>query len=457
MTGHGSASSKHQPMLTGSLPPLGQDPLLITELTLVTGADEPVLESGALLVAGRQIKDVGPSAEVLARNPGLPVINGRGWLAMPGLINSHTHAAMSFFRGRGHGRENMIESFMFPAEKSLSPDLIEPLSYSYLYGGLLAGVTCFVDHYYYVVGVGKALERFGLRGVIGETIADLGGAFPDCDRTRWSSARQTIESWPFGSLVTPAIAPHAADTVSDDLLKEMASFAKSQRLPLHYHLSQTAGERERVTQQAGMSPVAKAHKAGALGPETLAVHLVSASKDDAALLRDSGTTIGFCPASQIIYENLAPIPLFVEHKLPLALGTDCAACNDTSDILAELRIFALLARDRGIGIQTLSPAETFASVTTTPAKALGLGSRIGRLRKNYLADVVFCRITPDLLPATDWFANIIFSMTARHVCHVMIDGQWRVWNRTPLNINPEQIQEQCAIAVAKITAMAFAR
>ena len=446
-----------------NLPPPGN--VLITGAAIVRDCRSDVLEDGAILISHGKIADIGPSPEVLNRHPHERPIDGRGFLIIPGLINAHTHAAMGFFRGRGHGRENMIESFMFPAEKSLTPELLEPLSYSYIYGGLRSGVTCFADHYYHVEGVGRALERFGLRGVIGETVADLGGAFPG--RHRWDLARSQIESWSFSDRIKPAVAPHAADTVSPDLLKEMAAYSKSNALPLHMHLSQTAVEYERIQKAHGKSPVQLAAQCGALTPRTLAVHLISATGEDWKILADSGATAGLCTASQMIYERLASLQDIANHHIPFALGTDCAACNDGSDMMAEMRITGLLGRDRGLGqnakdgteidsaIDHLNAAGLLRAFTESPAKVFGLDRQIGTLEAGKAADLVFLRLDLDALPITDYFANLIYSMSSRHVQHVMVDGRWCLWNSALVGVAVEDLEEAFVDAVDIITKRAF--
>ena len=421
--------------------------------TIVRSSYEPVLTDGAVFVVNGKIADIGSTTEVVARNPGERITDGSGFIVMPGMINAHTHSAMGFFRGRGHGKENMIESFMFPAEKSLTPELLEPLSYSYIYGGLRSGVTCFADHYYYVEGVGKALERFGLRGVIGETVADLGGAFPG--RDRWDLARGLIDSWPFSDRIVPAVAPHASDTVSPELLTEIAAYATKNSIPLHMHLSQTAIEYSRVQKAHSLSPVELAQKCGALTPNSLVVHLISASKNDWKILAKSGAVAGLCTASQIIYEHLAPMVEIAANKVPFALGTDCAACNDSSDIMAEMRITGLMARDRNISLDDINPGTLLDSVTGVPAKVFGLQNRIGKLAKNYEADLVFCKIDLDALPMTDHLANLIYSMSSRHVKHVMVGGSWRLWNQNLVGNSIEDLQEAFVESVDIITKRAF--
>jgi 5-methylthioadenosine/S-adenosylhomocysteine deaminase len=401
----------------------GED-LWIRGATVVAGPGH-VYARGCIILRGSEIVFVGSD-----ENAPTPVgtsrhIDATGWLITPGLINAHTHCPMGFFRGLGHGKSDLIEKFLFPAEKSLTPEILEPLSWSYIYSGLRSGVTCFVDHYYFSAGVARALDRFGLRGAIGETVADCGGAFPSKDA--WARARAEIESWPHSSRIIPVVAPHAADTVSPSLLTEMSAWAREQKIPLHMHLSQTEGELRRVQARDGKTPVALAHACGALSERTLAVHLVSASDGDIKLLRDSGATAGFCPASQIIYESLMPVAKLMKAGVPLALGTDCAASNDSADMLQEMRTAAILLRDRGALTGDQCAQGALAMATVNPARVLGLPC--GKLEAGLAADLVFLKPDLSTMPMHDPEANLIWSFGSSQVQHVMVDGSWVLWRQ----------------------------
>jgi 5-methylthioadenosine/S-adenosylhomocysteine deaminase len=388
------------------------------------------------------IVDIGYSHQTQPEQQLWPVIDGCGYWLIPGLVNSHTHAAMGFFRGLGHGRLNMIETYLFPAEKKLSAELIEPLSYSYLVGGLLSGTTSVFDHYYFVEGVGKALDRLGMRGWIGETVADLGGAFPG--QSSWSRAVNHIQRWPHSSRIKPMLAPHAADTTSPELLKDVVSYAKNAKLPIHLHLSQTAGEKARVEKLRGVSPVSYAHRQGVLGPQTLAVHLTSVDDHDVNLLQSTGTSIGFCPASQMIFEKLAPIGKFTNANLNVVLGTDCAASNDTSDMLAEMRCTALLSRSQ----IELKPDQVFNMATANAGSFLS--SNIGTLNIGSAADFAVLKADLSTLPVEDPVSNLVYSWTSRSVNHVMVDGAWVVWDSKLVKVSEETLTNDYVAAVAEI-------
>ena len=422
---------------------------LIRGLRVITAGAANAIHAD-ILISGNHIeavidRDKQPAQAAIAADY---QIDGTGFLAIPGLINAHTHAAMGFFRGLGHGRTNMIETFLFPAEKALTPELLEPLSWSYLITSLRAGVTCVADHYYMIAGVGRALERLGMRGFIGETIADLGGAFPGWES--WTRARETIDSWQFSDLVRPVIAPHAADTVSGKMLREAAQFAKQRHLTLHMHLSQTTGELHRVRQQDGMTPVQKAFTCEALWDRTLAVHMVSAREADYAELRASGATAVICPASQIIYEHLAPLENIAATGVHWATATDCAASNDGADLLNDCKWLGLLARDRRIADDTFDPRALLASVTTVPARALGMSGKLGTLAAGSLADIVFVRDDISMRPAFNDVRNLIYSAGSSGVEHVMINGKWRLWKRELCGASEQDLTNAFEGAVREI-------
>jgi 5-methylthioadenosine/S-adenosylhomocysteine deaminase len=416
---------------------------------LVCGAFLPIIENGALHIHSGRIRDIGPTDSITFKNPHIQFFDARGAAIIPGMFNAHTHLPMGFFRGLGRGKIDMIESFLFPAEKNLSEELVAPLSYSYLLDGLRAGVTSFVDHYYFSSGVAKALETFGARGWVGETIADLGGAFPG--ESSWDRAIKLIEKSRYSSRIRFCIAPHAADTVSSSMLRRCADFARANKLPLHMHLAQSEGERKRVESRDGLTPVAAAQKAGALGENSLVVHLTSASEQDLQIIKNSGSTIGYCPTSTILYDRLAKIKTISDLEIPMALATDCAASNDSADCLTELKFAALIGKHEGISDSKLSPDHLLAMVTTIPAKVLGVGQDLGTLEKGKIADLTILPLRLSALPRENLLANIIYSMGSRDITHVMIDGKWIIWKGQLASNSERTLHDDYLTAVSEIT------
>ena len=238
--------------------------------------------------------------------------------------------------------------------------------------------------------------------------------------------------------------------MSKPLLTELAKLAKARNLPLHMHLAQSQGEWQRVMKREAMTPVAYAEACGALTPKTLAVHLVATDGGDWERLKANGVTAGLCPASQILYEKLAPIAGLASAGVPFAVGTDCAASNDGADLLAELKLMGLLAKDRGLPEAARSPAALLAMGTSLGAGALGLSGQVGVLAKGMKADLVlFAKdLGSEPMPRPD--VNLIYSMSSRQVRHVMVDGRWLLLDGRLARVDEQDLAREYDVAVKAI-------
>ncbi len=406
------------------------------------------IASGAVVFEKDSIRAIGTLDSVVGSLGGSPVswIDGRGFVVGPGLINAHTHVAMSYLRGLALGKDDVIMRLMFGTEKHLTAELVRALSYPGIYEGLLGGSTCFVDHYYFADAVAQALDHFGVRGIVGETVGDISTAFPGKDR--WKLARNQIENWKTSGRVQPLVAPHAANTVSESLLKEMADYARKQKLPMHLHLAQTDSERDWCIKHYGISPVQLANRAGALGDHTLAVHLISVDQEDLATLAQSHAAAGWCPASQILYERMADGRAFLENKIPVALGTDCAVSNDSMHLLSEMRLAALMLLDRGYSKKDTVEA-VWRMVTLTPSQVFSL-PKLGSLTKGSAADLICIEKDFSLEPVYDLRHWMVFSASQARVNHTLVDGQWVLWDQKPTRVDLEQARKEFSKALETI-------
>jgi 5-methylthioadenosine/S-adenosylhomocysteine deaminase len=427
---------------------LKSERIVLKHASVICGGGSEWIADASVAIEDSKIAFVGPQAQIPIEYHEWPSLDLTRHIISPGLINSHSHVVMGFFRGLGHGKTNMIESFLFPAEKSLTPELIAPLCYSYIVDGLKSGVTSFVDHYYFSEQIAAAFELLGVRAWIGETIADLGGAFPGEDS--FDRARSLIETTQFSSRIRHTLAPHASDTVSTSLMKKIVDYAAQQKLPIHMHLAQTKGEFDRVMTREQKTPVRWAYDLGALTHNTLAVHLTNVTEQDISILEKSKATWGWCPSSTVIYDRLAQVSGLFEAEILPAIGTDCAASCDHSDVMSELRTAFLFAKDRGVSGEKLSCDKLLAMATTTPAKVLGVSSELGQIKAGMLADLVVHEVDVATKPIFDPLTNLIFSAGSRNVKHVMIDGHWRLWNRQLPHIDLNNLNAQHDAAVATI-------
>jgi 5-methylthioadenosine/S-adenosylhomocysteine deaminase len=398
-----------------------------------------------------QIKALPTDQEVHSLTPNFKSYDASQYFVMPPLWNAHTHCALNFFRGLGDAPPSpaglsMIETVLFPAEKNLTPDLIAPLAYAHLLEGLQSGVVGIFDHYYFVEGIGDALTRLGMRGAIGETTADLGGALPGM--SSWERARKSIENWRFGSQISPMLAPHAADTVSRRLLTEVATYARTHKLPLHMHLSQTDGESQRVMSRENQTPVEYAEQCGAIAENSLLVHLVTASPSDLQVIARNSATIGFCPTSQVLYERLSPIEEFVRQKIKLVLGTDCAASNDSGNLLQEQKFAALSSRMRNV---PQTPQEILKWTTWNAVQLLSNRNELGEIAAGKSADMIMIAKDLQFWPNEDFFVNhLIFSAESRNIRHVMVAGEFILWEGEPTRVSRSELADEHKLACQRI-------
>ena len=404
------------------------------------------IQDGVLVVQKNKIILCGSRQEMESQIPADALkLDCRGLLISPGLINAHTHNALSYLRSLGHGRKQMIESLFFKTEVNLTEELVEALCYSDLLTGLRSGVTCFVDHYYFHRATARAIDHFGLRGVVSDTLLDVEGPFHGWEP--WEAFKKSLDHWDFSDRVRPCVGPHASNTTSPKMFRELADFAKSNKLPIHFHLSQTKREWENSMKLYGKSPVAHVASLGALSPNSQAVHLLHVDDDDLKILADSGTRAGFCPSSQIMYEKLAPIERFVKAGVKWTLGTDCAASNDLADLHAEMKVASLFALDRGVPQENLSQS-ILKACTIEAAECFGIPT--AQLKSGFLADLVFHDLGLQALPAQKLYETYVFNLNSQQIRSVMVDGQFLLWNQQSTKIKEAELTIAYNAAVEKI-------
>lgn len=415
--------------------------LLLVGATLIT-SDE-VIENGFVWIKDHKIEAI--SSKSISTPPDTLYIDATDYIITSGFINAHSHVSMNMFRDLAHQTNDMIYKLFFPWEKKLSPEIIAALSYPYILGGLLSGTTAFADHYYFSENILEAFKVFGVKAIVGETVADIGSAMPSKDK--WKTIKESIENWSHDtSYFIPAVAPHATDSNSQELLSDMASFAKKNNLPLHMHLSQTQKEREFTLKNYGLTPVQFAEQCGALGKNTLAVHLVSADKEDLNIIKNSGTFFGFTPTSEIIYEKLPNLETILELQIPFLIGTDCAASHDSADMMQEMKTTHLLCQI--YGKEKNLTEKILTSTTSMASKFFGV-PQWSNFSVDSDADLVFWEKSLETLPIQIPRENLLFSQNQGNVKHVMIRGQWQLFHRQPVGAALDDLKQEFESALGK--------
>jgi 5-methylthioadenosine/S-adenosylhomocysteine deaminase len=315
---------------------------------LGTGTEGFRLVPAEILIRGATVTRVSEPGE--PKNGDVPdgcVVRDLGEaLVTPAFVNAHTHLAMSAFRGLATARVmtgNVVEELYYRVETHLQPGDVRAFSRIGAWESLLAGVGCVWDHYYYGAEMVQALQDVGLEGVVAPTLQDLAGPGVSQGEQQWQC---TLDLAADASLAAAGIGvafgPHATDTVSPALWRRIARASADLKLPIHVHVAQSIEEYERALDRHGVSPVAGLERDGVLeGAERLLlVHGLFVSRSDLARLDGARHLLVHCPWSQVQFGFPAPERAWLDAGIPLALGTDCGACNDTMDVQRELKLMA---------------------------------------------------------------------------------------------------------------------
>jgi 5-methylthioadenosine/S-adenosylhomocysteine deaminase len=403
--------------------------LIVVHGTVVTmDAQRRVLEDGAVAVAGETIAAVGSSAEITAAYSAKKVMDAQGGLVMPGLINAHTHMAMSLFRGLAEDRslEDWLQKFIFPAEaKNVTPEFVTWSTKLSLLEMIRGGTTTVADMYYFEEEVAQALKEAGMRGVLGETI--IGFPAPD-NKTADAAFAYTekfLTHWKGDSLITAAVAPHSIYTCSEKLLKDAAALARGYHAPILIHLAEAPYERDLSRRQHGSSPVQYLARIGLLGPEVLGAHCVWLDQADIQTMAQFGAGCSFNPSSNMkSAAGLMPAVEMLAAGVPVGIGTDGAASNNDQDMFREIDLAAKLQKFSRDDPKALPAEQTVAMATITGARALHIEKQTGSLEAGKKADLIVVDVTaPHATPMYDVYAQIVYALKDLDVRSSVINGR----------------------------------
>lgn len=380
-----------------------------------------VLQDHAVVVEGNTISAVLPLGEL--RSLGVDeVYGGRGYLVIPGLVNAHTHVAMARFRGLGEdlSTERWLNEVIWPMEREWKPEEIRRWALLGMAEALANGSTTINDHYFFADEIAKAAEELGIRAFIGQTVMDE----VDFPLARPDDGFRFFKRWDGkDDLVKPVLAPHATDTVSLELMREIGEFAGERNALVHLHLAQSRAEVETVKRRYGLTPLEYLRRAGVLGERLIGVHGVYLSGDELAEYGGSGATLVHCPTSNVKLEGrTAELGPLLDAGGNVALGNDSPNPVGIMDMFLEMRS-ASLAKNLSEGRAHAAGArEVFKWATLGGARALSMKARL--IRQGYLADLVLLNARkPQFLPGEDPYSHLVYSARGSDVEVVVVNGR----------------------------------
>lgn len=417
----------------------------------MTGREE-FIPQGYIAIEDGIIFGVGP-LEDLKSGQALPpnweperLLDGSGMVALPGLINAHTHAAMTLFRGYADDMELMpwLQEKIWPAEGRLQAEDVYWGTLLAIIEMLKSGTTCFADMYFFMEEVAKAVEVSGIRAALSRGLIGVSG---EGDRVL-DEASAFFQEWngKAGGRITVWMGPHAPYTCPPAFLERVIKRADDLKAGIHIHLAETKSEVEDIRLNYGETPVKLMEKIGLFECPVLAAHCVHLSHEEIEILTQRQVGIAHNPESNMkLASGVAPIPALLAKGAVVGLGTDGAASNNNLDLLGEMRTAALLHKVT-TGNPTVLPAyQVLEMATCGGARALGLEGEVGRLLPGRRADLILIDMEqPHLCPRHNIAAHLVYSAHATDVHAVIIDGRIVVEGGRILTIDEEEVMREVA-------------
>jgi len=393
------------------------------------------LSAHALIVDGGQIVAVLPQSDADLRfAPRQRLVLGTHVL-LPGLVNAHTHAAMTLFRGIADDvpLKDWLEGHIWPREarfvtRAFVADGVRLAAAEMLKGG----ITCCNDMYFYPDAAGPAFVELGMRALLGLPVLDFPtpyAADPDGYLQAGLAARDALKHEPRLSF---SLAPHAPYTVGDATFERIVMYARQLDLPIQTHIAETAHEVEESRARHGESPLARLHRLGATGPSFIAIHGVHFDAADLDLLATHGGHVVHCPASNMkLASGVAPVAALLARGIDVALGTDGAASNNRLDLFGEMRLATLLAKVTTGDPSALPAMDLLRCATLGGARALGQEARLGSLVPGKEADIVAVDLGRlEATPCYDPVSHLVHVSGREAVTDVWVGGERIVADRT---------------------------
>jgi len=407
-----------------------------------------VIKNGAVAIRGNRILRTGTSNEIAHEYQARHTLERPNAILMPGLIDTHTHAAMSLLRGIADDKrlQDWLEHYIFPAEsKNVSPEFVKWGTQLACLEMALAGITTFTDMYYFEETVADAAKQAGVRGVLGQTII----GFPAPDFKSWhealTGAELFIARFQHDPLITPAVAPHSIYTTPDDALIASRRLASKYHVPLLIHVAETRKEYDDSVSQRHMTPTETLAKLGVLSGRTVAAHSVWEGDSDLALLKQFSVGVAHCPTSNMkLASGIARIVDMLRLGINVGLGTDgFAGSNDSADLILEMNLAAKLQKITRMDPEVLPGEQVVEMATIGGARVLGMQEQIGSLEAGKLADFITISLSnAHSIPLYNVYSQVAYASKAGDVEDVFVNGRPVVRDRRMLTLDAERIYER---------------
>ncbi len=417
--------------------------LMITDGTVLTmNPENTVFEHGTVVVSDGKIVAIG-GPELTAKYQAKKVLDVKGDIVMPGLINTHTHGSMTVFRSLGDDVPDRLHRYIFPLENKLvSRDMVRTGANLANIEMIKGGVTTYADMYYFEDEVAKTVDKAGLRAVLGETIINFPVADAQTPEEGIAYAVRFIHKYKDHPRITPAFAPHAPYTNTTENLQKIAALSEELNVPVMIHLAETDREKEQIAKRTGgKSPVQYMADIGVLNNRLLAAHVIMADDNDLNLLKKYDVGVAHnISANTKSAKGVAPVTQMLEKGIRTGLGTDGPMSSNTLTTMNELNLVGKIHKLETKNRAAMPPLTVVEMATMGSARALHMDDKIGSLETGKLADIIVVDTkAPNMVPVYSPYAALVYGANGANVRHTIVDGVILMEDRQLLTVNENEI------------------
>ena len=417
--------------------------LLVCGTILTLDKDNRVIEKGAVAVRDDSIVAVGPAAELEEVYAAGQHLNLEHGLVMPGLVNVHTHAAMSCLRGVADDLPLMtwLHDHIFPVEAKLTGEIVYQATLLSILEMIRSGTTSFCDMYLFAGDVARATAESGMRGWISEPLYDFPSPNYGDPAAGLDYVEELFDGYRDHPLVTITTAPHSTYTCSPDLLLKQKEQAERHHALYHIHLSETHDEVKTVRERFGKTPVKHLEELGLLDSRMVAAHCVVLTDEEIDLLARRKVKVAHCPESNMkLASGVAPVPEMLAADIDVGLGTDGSASNNDVDLFAEMDTAAKLHKVHTLDPTVMTAGQTLAMATRGGARLLGEEDRLGSLEPGKKADLIVLDLNqPHLTPLYHIPSHLVYAARGADVVHSIINGRIVMKDRKIATVDEEAV------------------
>jgi len=416
------------------------DLIIKNGIVVTVNKQSEVYNHGFVAIKGNKIIDIGNNAELIDKYQSDNVIDAKGKIVMPGLINTHNHLAMTVFRGLADDLhlQDWLNKYIFPAEaKFINAEVVKIGAELAMIEMLHSGTTTFNDMYFYQDEVAASAEKIGLRGFVSESFIDFPVPNNPTPERCENYMRMLIEKYKYSDLINISVSVHSPYTCSPFIVQKGMKLADEFNLNYHIHVAETKWEFDKILAEEKLTPVQYLDKLGAMKSNTISAHSVWLTDEDIKIMAQNGVGVAHNPECNMkLASGVAPIPKLLDAGVKVGIGTDGTASNNNLNLFEELRTMTLLHKLSSNNPTVIPAKQAIEIATIGGAKVLRKEKEIGSLEVGKKADIILIDVErPYTTPLYDVYSILTYSVNANDVTDVIINGKQIIKNHKLLTIN----------------------